>query len=205
MDQREYWSIKWGKEKKPPNRFARKSYLLIKSKNLKDILDLGCGDGRDSFYFANRGLNVTAVDFSESGINHIKEECLKKDIPNIVGVNQRIEGLNLGGKMFDIIYAHLSLHYFNDRTTTQIFKRLYDSLNEGGLFFLKCKSKKDYLYGKGKKIGDDMFDLEGHIRHFFDKDYMREKLKRFKVLKIRRTSSVYRQYKSSFIEAIAMK
>ncbi len=41
-----------------------------------------------------------------------------------------------------------------------------------------------------------------HIRHFFSKNYMKEKLNKFK---IRKTSSIYHNYKSAFIEAVAKK
>src|SRR5262249_7881526 len=32
------------------------------------ILDLGCGQGQDSIYFANHGHRVTAMDFSERAL-----------------------------------------------------------------------------------------------------------------------------------------
>jgi ubiquinone/menaquinone biosynthesis C-methylase UbiE len=116
-----------------------------------------------------------------------------------------IRNLSLKPNSFDIIYAHLSLHYFDDNATTQIFNKLYSVLKKDGLIFIKCKSTDDALYGVGEEVAPDMFYKDNHVRHFFSKEYMKEKLAKFHLIKIRKTSSVYRYYKSSYIEAIATK
>ena len=98
----------------------------------------------------------------------------------------------------------MSLHYFDDKTTDKIFNNLHLALKKQGLLFIKCKSIDDALFGKGQKIAENMYK-KGHTRHFFSKEYMSEKLKKFKVIKISKTSSVYHNYKSAFIEAVATK
>lgn len=73
-----------------------------------------------------------------------------------------------------------------------------------GLIFVKCKSVDDALFGKGQRISENMYK-KGHTRHFFSKEYMSKKLQKFKIIKISKTSSVYHNYKSAFIEALATK
>lgn len=200
MSESNYWKNKWSnRPSEPATNFAKRAYKLIKINNLKTLLDLGCGDGRDSIYFFNKGLQVTAIDFSESGIRRLKARqnrinCILKDIRNI----------NFTENSFDAIYTHLALHYFDDKTTSKVFNNLHKILKRGGLMFVKCKSTDDALFGKGEKVGDNMYK-EGHTRHFFTKEYMIEQLRRFKIIKVRRTSSVYHEYKSAFIEAVATK
>ncbi len=125
-------------------------------------------------------------------------------LKNIQCKEADIRHINFKPESFDVIYAHLSLHYFDDRTTTTIFNKLFKVLRSGGYLFIKCKSVDDALYGKGREIENDMY-VSDHIRHFFSKGYMEEKLTKFKIVKVRRTSSVYYDYKSGFIEAIAQK
>ena len=60
--------------------------------------------------------------------------------------------INFNNNSFDIIYAHLSLHYFTDKITTKIFNKLYTILKPNGIIFIKYKSVKDTLYGQGEKI-----------------------------------------------------
>jgi ubiquinone/menaquinone biosynthesis C-methylase UbiE len=200
MKNSDYWKNKWlSRPQEPANNFSVNSYKLIKKNKQKTILDLGCGDGRDSIYFFNKGLKVTAVDFSDSGIKKIKSQNSK-----INCVLSDIRKIKFPKNSFDVIYAHLSVHYFDDKTTTKIFDNLYKILKKDGLIFIKCKSIDDTLFGKGKKIAENMYK-KGHTRHFFSKEYMAEKLKKFKIIRIRKTSSVYHRYKSAFIEAIATK
>ena len=195
-----YWKDKWTHHQlEAPNNFAQRAYERIKSKNLKTLLDVGCGNGRDSLYFFQKGLQVTAIDFSESGIQNLKNKE-----PGIKTLQQNIHDIQFPKNTFDVIYAHLSLHYFDDQTTNTIFHALYAILKEHGLLFVKCKSTNDPLFGKGEMIAEDMY-REGHVRHFFSKEYMKEKLKDFKILQIRKTNSAYHGTQSSFIEAVAMK
>ncbi|MDO9183244.1 MAG: class I SAM-dependent methyltransferase [Bacteriovorax sp.] len=201
-DQEKLWTKEWKKGKVLlVNNFAKRSLLEIKKqRNLKTILDLGCGSGQDAVFFAEHGFRVTAVDFSEAGLSSISG-----DIPNLKKICSGINELKLKPNSFDVIYAHLSLHYFDDKTTTKIFTNLFKALNNGGLIFVKCKSIDDSLYGLGEEVGRDIYYYKKQYRHFFSKDYMLEKLSSFKIIKIRKSTSVYHNFKSSFIEAVARK
>ena len=205
MDTEKYWDANWEKAGRlPVSNFAKRCYSQIEKKNYTTLLDIGCGNGKDSLYFASKGIRVTSVDFSGTAIEQLKRSIVKRGYSNIQAIKTDIIYLDLHDDVFDVIYANLSLQYFNDEITTQIFDKLFKCLKTGGMIFVKCKSTDDNLYGKGKRIGRDMF-LHGHIRHFFNKEYMSEKLERFDILKIRKTSSYYFGNKSCFIEAVATK
>ncbi|TSD06153.1 MAG: type 11 methyltransferase [Parcubacteria group bacterium Greene0714_7] len=200
MDDKKFWKGRWrGSFILTPNPFAKRAYVLMKKKHVKRVLDLGCGDGRDSIYFARKGVAVEAFDFSESGI-----ESLKKKNPSIKAHIGDIRKLPFKKNSFDAVYAHLSLHYFSDSETEKIFSKLHAVLKKGGLLFVKCKSTDDLLFGKGKKVAENTY-RSGHVRHFFTKDYMAKQLNTFKVLRLKKNSSSYASSKSSFIEAIAQK
>ena len=66
------------------------------------------------------------------------------------------------------------------------------------------KSIHDSLYGKGRKVEDNVF-VKNHIRHFFSKEYMKEKLEKFNIIKVRKNSSKYHGSKSAFIEGVDCK
>jgi len=206
MDQNKLWQEKWKNMPKqlPRNNFASKVFKLFKS-NHKTLLDIGCGVGRDTLFFANKGLHVTAIDWSQSGLDQLKQEAKSKNLANLEVIKMDTSEINFKKNSFDIIYAHLSLHYFDDKTTQKIFNKLYSILKKDGLLCVKCKSTDDMLYGRGKKIGNNMFLFKKHVRHFFNKDFMTSLLAKFKIIRVKKSTSVYHSYKSSFIEAIATK
>ena len=51
----------------------------FKKHKVKRILDLGCGSGRHTIYFAKRGFDVYGIDVARAGIN-ITRSWLKKKI-----------------------------------------------------------------------------------------------------------------------------
>ena len=157
--QKKLWIDKWRNSKvKAVNYFAKKCFSEIKKHNeLVTILDLGCGAGQDSVYFAKKGLIVTAIDFSETWI-----QLVPKNINNLKIIAKDILNLDFKNNSFDVIYAHLSLHYFDDDSTTQIFNKLHNILNKNGLLFIKCKSVDDALYGDWEQIEKDLFYKDNH-------------------------------------------
>ena len=72
------------------------------------ILDVGCGEGRNSIFMANLGNTVDAFDISQNGINKAKE------ISKGLGVDVNFFCCDLGDyifeKKYDIILSHGVLH-----------------------------------------------------------------------------------------------
>lgn len=209
MSQQDLWDSKWSKldSKLSATNYSKRVYQFLKNKNTRYLLDLGSGDGKDSLYFSKKGIQVTSVDFSKEAMKKLTKIIDEKNIHNIKTIVADIKNLNLNDK-FDVIYANLSLHYFDDKTTTKIFSNLLQLLNQNGYLFVRCKSVEDPLYGIGDEIEKNVFNYKGKIQHLFSKDYLQEKLKDYSIIKIRRTSSKHLTMekgviKSHFVEAIA--
>lgn len=209
MNQQDLWNTKWSKldNRLSATNYSKKVYKFLKNKNIKSILDLGSGDGKDSLYFSKKRIQVTSVDFSKEAMNKLIKIINDKKIDNIKTIVADIKNLNLNDK-FDVIYANLSLHYFDDKTTTKIFSNLLKLLNKNGYLFVRCKSIDDPLYGIGDEIEKNVFNNKGKIQHFFSKDYLQEKLKGYSLIKIKRTYSKHLTMEkgvvnSYFVEAIA--
>ena len=133
------------------------------------ILELGCGEGNDSSYFAGQGHTVTATDFSQIAIEQNQKRWSN---PNVRFADQDIsQPLNYADESFDAVYARLSLHYFTNEVTRKIFTEVARVLKPGGCLAFMCKEVHDPIYGKGMEIEPDMFELDGHVRHFFSKEY----------------------------------
>jgi len=108
---------------------------------------------------------------------------------------------------FCAVYSHLGLQYFSDSATRFIFSEIYRVLQKGGLLAFNVKSVQDIRYGEGIKLGPDIYDYKGHIRHFFRREYIMELLADWKVMRIEEYKVLYggSSEESSFIKVVASK
>jgi ubiquinone/menaquinone biosynthesis C-methylase UbiE len=167
------------------------------------ILELGCGVGNDSIGFANAGHTVVATDFSEVAI--AKNTKRWKNSPNltfqVIDINQPLE---FQANNFDVVYARLSLHYFSDIDTKKIFQEIHRVLKPKGYLCFICKSVKDPLNGKGEEIEKDMFELDGHVRHFFSEEYAKSLLRNgFTIERLESGAEKFYGSDSAYVKAFA--
>lgn len=134
------------------------------------ILELGAGQGQDSRFFAEKGYQVTSTDRSE--------EALKLNLEKIpTELKSKIEVVNLDmeepfpfeDETFEVVYSHLSLHYFADMGTRKIFAEISRVLKPGGIVAILVNSVNDPEYGVSTKIEDDYFENDGVRKRFFSK------------------------------------
>lgn len=120
-----------------------------------NILDVGCGSGRDSLYFASLGFTVTAVDGSAKLLNLAKKNCEHDinwlhlsftDIANQDWINHFIG-----------IWACASLLHLPFKELPDVLNVLVAALKTGGVIYLSFK------YGDSERLeGDRLFcDMNG--------------------------------------------
>lgn len=148
------------------------------------MLELGCGQGQDGLWFAKeKGINVLAT---EVAISALKNATKRKNELGITTIE--FEQLDLQqlfpyeNDTFDIVYSHLALHYFDAKTTEQIFAEVYRVLKPGGVLAFLVNSVNDPEYNTGAKIEDDYFETEGTKKRYFSEKTAREFAKKFDVL-----------------------
>lgn len=109
-----------------------------------DILDLGCGSGRDSKAFLERGYKVTAVDGSIE---------LARSASKVIGQEvlvSKFEELSLVDK-YDGIWACASLLHVDRRNIVDVIKNVSSNLKRNGIFYMSFKYGKDeYIDEKGR-------------------------------------------------------
>lgn len=183
--------------------FAEEVNIAITPKSR--ILELGCGEGNDSIYFAQEGHSIISTDFSDVVITQNKQRynhpLLRFEVQDIS------EKLPFDDNSFDVVYARLSLHYFNDVTTRDIIKEIYRVLKTDGCIQFMCKSTDDPIYGEGDEIETDMFELDGHVRHFFSPEYAKDLLESSGFSNIKITAGKEKLYDrmSAFVKGSASK
>ncbi|MDX1358028.1 MAG: methyltransferase domain-containing protein [Clostridia bacterium] len=91
------------------------------------ILDLGCGQGRDSLALAALGYEVTGVDESVVGIRQMLETAEKSGLA-IKGISGDIHEFEITGR-YDIILLDSMLHFYKNDISME--KRLVNKILNG--------------------------------------------------------------------------
>jgi len=115
-----------------------KDPLLLKALNHfgnienKTIIDLGCGRGATSLFFASHNAKVISVDFSEIAILNLTKYCQENGIKNIRPIHMKAqEILKLG--QADFIFGSMILHHIEP--FYEFARILNEVLNEEGKGF----------------------------------------------------------------------
>jgi len=109
------------------------------------LLDAGCGSGRDSMYFLKNGYQVEAFDASFQ-IARIARKNTGLAVKNI-----RFQEMNYDNA-FDGVWACASLLHIEKTDLNSVFRRIFISLKQGGVFFSSFKYGTGKLLTKGRSF-----------------------------------------------------
>ena len=100
------------------------------------ILDIGCGSGRDSLYFSQRGYEVVAMDPSPA----MRERASRlTGIPVLDSSFERFEG----HEEFDGIWACAALLHVTKQAMPGVISRLALALKRGGALYVSYKLRDE--------------------------------------------------------------
>jgi SAM-dependent methyltransferase len=173
IDSREWWRRSYGSPAaiNPGTEPSDLAVALSQSLTAPSrILELGCGPGIDSVFFARSGHRVVAADFVRLDADWHRVERATHPDPAFVLLDLRAY-LPFAESSFDVVYARLSLHYFTDKVTGQIFREIHRVLADDGVLTFLCKTTSDPLFGLGEALGSNMFRIGGKVYHFFDEAF----------------------------------
>jgi SAM-dependent methyltransferase len=80
----------------------------------KRVLDLGCGSGAYSLWFAGRGARVSGIDLSQVMVSIAEEKARKRGLDLRLRVGDISERLPFEDAEFDIVFTATVLHYVED-------------------------------------------------------------------------------------------
>lgn len=169
-----------------PSNFAVSSYDIIKKNNLKRVLELGCGQGRDCLFFASKGLGVTALDYSNVAVKDLLEKSKQKNIPVDARIYDGKKPLPFDDEVFDVVYSHMFFSMKLDMNELQfVFQEVRRVLKNDGFHFFSVRNHNDKFYGKGTRMDDEIYDINGFQIRFFTKQEIEDLSKDFAILGIK--------------------
>jgi SAM-dependent methyltransferase len=151
---------------------GRAALTRFEQAGVRELLELGAGQGRDTLLFAQAGLRITALDYAADGLRQIAAKAADLDLHErlkMASADVR-QPLPFGDARFDACYSHM---LFCMALTTAELERLAGEvrrvLRPGGLMTYTVRTTADPHYGAGTDRGDGMYEMGGFIVHFFDR------------------------------------
>jgi tellurite methyltransferase len=130
------------------------------------VLDLGCGEGKNSFFLAKNNFEVSAVDISKEGIKKLNEFAKKEKLK----INTTVSDLKSylqNCETFDAIFGINVLQFINNESIISVVKQIQAKTNFGGLNVVSSFVAEN-LEQKKKRLsnGRYLFD-EGELKNLY--------------------------------------
>ena len=166
-----------------PSISAKKALNFFKEKKVNNIIELGAGLGRDSIFFAKNNIKIQALDYSSSGIEIINHKIKKDNLSNYISTKlfDVREKLPFKDNSVDACYSHML--YCMALTTKDLEKlnnEIHRILKPNGLNIYTVRHTNDGDYKNGKHIGEDLYENDGFIVHYFSEEKVNSLLNGFK-------------------------
>lgn len=147
---------------------------LWQSKGFKRFLDLGCGLGRHSVYFSQKGFEVNSVDLSEYAVNHLMDWAKEEQLDITAKVCDMLN-LPFDDNTFDCIIAYNVVYHSDTEGFIKSLEEIKRVLKNNGELFITLLSKDTWSYKNADKykrvdsntILRDEHDTERNVPHFY--------------------------------------
>lgn len=167
------------------------------------VLELGCGEGRDTQRFCEAGLRVVGVDSSKVAI----DTALRRNLDCSFQVGDIRSCLPSDGGPYPVVIASLCLHYFNWQETLAITENIHKSLSADGLLLVRVNSTEDVNYGAVgfPEIEANYYQVDGVAKRFFDEDALRSifSIQKWNTILMER-NTIYRYEKPKNVWEVAL-
>lgn len=167
----------WGFE---PSDSAILTKDFFLNKKVKDILIPGFGYGRNAKVFIENGIDVTGIEISKTAIELARDNGLTMPV-----FHGSVTDMPFDEKLYDGIFSYALIHLLNESEREKFIKSCYNQLKPDGYMIFTSISKEAPMYGKGKQLGKDYFEIMDGVKMFFyDSDSIRQEFGQYGLIEI---------------------
>ena len=170
-----------------PSAAAIKAAETFNKEGITNILELGAGQGRDALFFAQKGFHIQILDFSQTAVDNIIKRA------KTLGVDKLITGkihnvrnpLPFTDEKFGGCFSHK--FYCMALTTKELqflSQEIHRVLKNSGINIYTTRDTGDGDYKNGIHRGEDLYEKDGFIVHFFSKEKVKQLSNGFDIVNI---------------------
>jgi SAM-dependent methyltransferase len=127
--------------------------LAGKADQSADVLELGCGDGRDAKAIISRVASYRGIDYSKALVG-----IARTVLPEAEFEVADMSCYEFPPEAYDVVYAFASLLHLDKDTVRDVCASVWGSLKQGGVFYISLKYRPEYTEEvKNDEYGSRMF------------------------------------------------
>ncbi len=142
---------------------AKATIETLKKYDFENVLELGCGTGKNTQWLLKKAKQIIGLDFSEEMLNKAKEKISDENVTFIK--TDLTEKWEIDNEFADLITCSLTLEHIKD--LNHVFNQSSLKLKKNGLLFIsELHPFKQYSGSKARyKTENGTTELEVYIHH----------------------------------------
>ena len=153
----EAWKTGRWKEVSPPMPAAVEFCDYLVEHGLKRVLDIGAGGGRHTLLMAGRGLQVVALDVSDTAQGLLDRRVREAGLHNVTLVRHEMGDLPFVDGYFDAVVSTNVMQHGREKDVRRAFEEAGRVLRKGGAALFVVVSDKDFRFGMGRRLEPHTF------------------------------------------------
>ncbi|BBX02046.1 SAM-dependent methyltransferase [Mycolicibacterium moriokaense] len=135
-DAKEHWEQHYGeRERVWSGRVNARLAEVAPDLPIGRALDLGCGEGADAVWLAQRGWDVVAVDISDTALQRARAAAEERGLADRIDFQQHDLSETFPNGEFDLVSAHF-FHSTVPLDRIRIFRRAAEAIRPGGTMLI---------------------------------------------------------------------
>ena len=154
-----------------PDSYLVKHLDLLVTNGCDAVLDVACGDGRNSSVMMDFAQVVVGMDLSSSGLRTFRDRFLEKGWLQPVLLQGDFLETPLLPAQFDLVICINSVPHFEE--PSYCLEKIAGMLKPGGRALFNAFTPNDVAFGLGRQVGVNMFHYRDTLFKFHTHDEMK--------------------------------